>query len=670
MNNSICLIIPTFNRSHLIQKAINSIYYQGFDEIIVIDDGSSDFHIKKIEELLQQYPRIKFLKNNYNLGLPRTRNRAIIQCKSNWIIFLDDDDFHISPENNWGKKLKNFILEHPEADIITHRLINIDSFNLDMHYYGKEKFTLEELRENNCLPGTCLFKKEIWINIGGHKNISHSDWEFWIRAKEKNYNFLFFPESFYCRIEHSDGLQNITKKNLDYDEWRKKYTNKNKKLIIQLATVPCANCGYELSKLINAYSNNYTSVYILGKEYNDSPVAPFRKFPHEFYWQTQKNECIELIKKADIIHAHHGFYFEEIEPLLKNKIVITTLYDIHSSYNETYLNQVKKYSTFLTVADQPLQKEIYKKLSTYTLPIIRFLFEESTIKDNPVPLIVFAPTIKNLGNRMPLCSKKREEVIEILEKLKKDSTLKFEIDLIEGQPLDENLNRKRKADIIIDDMNNNFEEFHCTSLEATCFGAIPLTSYSGEDYPFIKTNIETLESTLYFYINNPKELKKAQQKIINWRKTFYTPEKLLFLYETLYQNLLENKAKTNPKIIIDNNEKIESLFNILNKNKLYYWVAKETLLYIIQKKEITEPLLNLGTNNEINKNIILDLLKNTDFKIEIEINRSQHIKNYNYKNIIITVPKPLILYLRKYTKKSWEQIINDKKYKNKEWLKK
>jgi glycosyltransferase involved in cell wall biosynthesis len=103
----------------------------------------------------------------------------------------------------------------------------------------------------------------------------------------------------------------------------------------------------------------------------------------------------------------------------------------------------------------------------------------------------------------------------------------------------------------------------------------------------------------------------------------------------------------------------EEIFNILNNSNLYYWIAKETLLYIIQKKEITSKILYLGTNNEINKNIILDLLKNIDFKIEIEIDRSQRIKDYNYsENIIIKIPKPVVLYLRKYTKNPWEQIIN------------
>ena len=159
----------------------------------------------------------------------------------------------------------------------------------------------------------------------------------------------------------------------------------------------------------------------------------------------------------------------------------------------------------------------------------------------------------------------------------KNEGYKFEFDLIEGIPYEENLNRKRKADILIDDVDANFTKFHNSSLEAACFGAISLTNYSGEDYPFIKTDINTLKETLIYFFNNPEKLKEEQQKIVNWRKEKYTPTKLLEIYEDkyLYVSNLPFTKTNNEQIkeniiveppIIKNNPEIINIENPIKNN--------------------------------------------------------------------------------------------------------
>jgi glycosyltransferase involved in cell wall biosynthesis len=88
----ISVIIPTFNRSRLICRAIDSVLAQTCtpDEIIVVDDGSTD---DTFEKLQQQYPtNIKVYRCSENRGVSAARNLGIERSTGDWIALLDSDD--------------------------------------------------------------------------------------------------------------------------------------------------------------------------------------------------------------------------------------------------------------------------------------------------------------------------------------------------------------------------------------------------------------------------------------------------------------------------------------------------------------------------------------------------------------------------------------------------
>lgn len=94
----ISVIIPTFNSSATINRAINSVLNQTILplEIILIDDCSSDQTVQLIYEFSQKNDtevRFIVLKNEKNCGPSYTRNKGISHSTGNWIAFLDSDDF-------------------------------------------------------------------------------------------------------------------------------------------------------------------------------------------------------------------------------------------------------------------------------------------------------------------------------------------------------------------------------------------------------------------------------------------------------------------------------------------------------------------------------------------------------------------------------------------------
>jgi len=88
--HTVSVIIPSYNRAHTLARALDSVFAQTrpADEVIVVDDGSSD----NTEALVtQHYPEATYLKQP-NRGVSAARNLGIKQAHSEWIALLDSDD--------------------------------------------------------------------------------------------------------------------------------------------------------------------------------------------------------------------------------------------------------------------------------------------------------------------------------------------------------------------------------------------------------------------------------------------------------------------------------------------------------------------------------------------------------------------------------------------------
>lgn len=88
----VSIIIPTYNRSDLLQRALRSVLAQTYDrfEALIVDDGSDE----DIAAVVAGFddPRLVHLRQPGNLGVAAARNRGLGEARGELIAFLDSDD--------------------------------------------------------------------------------------------------------------------------------------------------------------------------------------------------------------------------------------------------------------------------------------------------------------------------------------------------------------------------------------------------------------------------------------------------------------------------------------------------------------------------------------------------------------------------------------------------
>ena len=222
----ISIIIPCFNSGSTLERTINSIHNQTWNnkEIIVVNDGSSDESTLKLIKKLKDDFYIKVV-NQENLGLPSARNKGVKYASGNLFYFIDSDDWLESEalESMYKVYELNNFNGFVFSDIILEGKIN--------KIIKKEYNFFEQLFLNQ-LPYSILISKDNWIKNGGYDEkmkLGYEDWEFNIRLGCNNqFGIRLAKPLFHYNVSYSGMLLSKTSK---YHAQIVKYIiNKNKEL--------------------------------------------------------------------------------------------------------------------------------------------------------------------------------------------------------------------------------------------------------------------------------------------------------------------------------------------------------------------------------------------------------------------------------------------------------
>lgn len=161
-SSQISVVIPNYNRSELLVKAIKSVLQQTFPvlEVIVCDDGSTDNSKDLVAQL--NHPKVKWIDCGKNGRPAIPRNIGIKQSKGNWLAFLDNDDEWLP---NKLEEQVNCIKAHQLKAVCTNafdvKLNDPNSSKLLLNYPNSEITFSDLIKENNVICSSMLVAKEV-----------------------------------------------------------------------------------------------------------------------------------------------------------------------------------------------------------------------------------------------------------------------------------------------------------------------------------------------------------------------------------------------------------------------------------------------------------------------------------------------------------------------------
>jgi O-antigen biosynthesis protein len=190
------IIIPNWNGRKLLEKNLPAVMASKPDEIIIVDDASTDDSVTFLKE---KYPEVILLVNKENLGFAKSCNRGVVQAKGDIVVLLNND---VVPEPNFlSECVKPF--EDPKVFAV--------SFNEPQWSWAKiywEKGFVEhepgpvsdkEHFSGWASGGSSAFRKSLWMELGGFDEIYHpfywEDIDLSYRAWKRGYKVLWNPKA-------------------------------------------------------------------------------------------------------------------------------------------------------------------------------------------------------------------------------------------------------------------------------------------------------------------------------------------------------------------------------------------------------------------------------------------------------------------------------------------
>ncbi|WHF51234.1 glycosyltransferase [Chryseobacterium gotjawalense] len=227
MNNYplISLIIPCYNAEQTLEKCLNSVIQQSYNnlEIIIVDDGSTDGSSKIYEEFQRKDNRIEIFRQD-NYGVSKARNKGVKAAIGEYICFVDSDDW---VETNYCSELYNLlitenadiaIIEASYEDEIGNVIFN-KPISSEKVFDGKRALVL--LLEDKFIqshPWGKLYKATFLKNVSFPEDLKcFEDYSTLFKIFDKAVKVVRSDEKLYHYLQHADSLShNLSPKTAYY----------------------------------------------------------------------------------------------------------------------------------------------------------------------------------------------------------------------------------------------------------------------------------------------------------------------------------------------------------------------------------------------------------------------------------------------------------------------
>jgi glycosyltransferase involved in cell wall biosynthesis len=199
-STSVSVVLPVYNGSETIHKALTSILEQTYTkfELIVINDGSTD----NTQEILESFTDIRIrILNQPNRGLVSSLNRGILESKGKYIARMDADDIAL-PQRM--EKQVDFLEKNPTVAVVGTAawvLYSDGSRRLRRRPPDTPSIRNNIVRFCPFFHSSVMIRRDVFDKVGlydaskdGSKQLLVEDYDLWVRMLEANYDMANLPD--------------------------------------------------------------------------------------------------------------------------------------------------------------------------------------------------------------------------------------------------------------------------------------------------------------------------------------------------------------------------------------------------------------------------------------------------------------------------------------------
>lgn len=224
----ISVVIPTYNRVYTLERAIQSVFAQTFQdfELIVVDDASTDGTREYLGKLASSgNPKLRVFQQGENRGVSTARNIGIENSHGQWIAFLDSDDEWLPEKLSAQMAAVETLKTQSSASEV--RLIHTDEVWIrdGVRVNQKNKHAKSGGRVfNRCVdlcfiaPSSVLIRKDLFADLGFFREDFPvcEDYELWLRVSAGEEIHFMDETLIYKYGGHEDQLS----RTVAMDLWR------------------------------------------------------------------------------------------------------------------------------------------------------------------------------------------------------------------------------------------------------------------------------------------------------------------------------------------------------------------------------------------------------------------------------------------------------------------
>ncbi|BAN36777.1 hypothetical protein SCD_n02978 [Sulfuricella denitrificans skB26] len=205
-NPLVSIVLPTYKRAHVLPSAIQSVLNQTYTnlELIIVDDNSPD-DTRAVVATFND-PRIRYVRNEPNLKLPRALNRGFSLARGEYLTWTSDDNLY---DKNAIQRMVE-VLQGGDCDFIYADYylfadLDPDGRPLDIHH---DKLPNKvQLEKGNHIGACFMYTREVYAAVGDYdpELFLVEDYDYFMRIA-KRFRLCHIPEPLYYFRRDDDTL--------------------------------------------------------------------------------------------------------------------------------------------------------------------------------------------------------------------------------------------------------------------------------------------------------------------------------------------------------------------------------------------------------------------------------------------------------------------------------